>query len=74
MDKVASKEQMLDRSVETLQFSHRTKNCLARENIKTVRELTKYSESELLKIKSFGKVSLDEVKLKLEELGFEIKK
>ncbi len=74
MDKAASKEQMLDRSVETLQFSHRTKNCLARENIKTVRELTKYSESELLKIKSFGKVSLDEVKLKLEELGFEIKK
>ncbi len=73
-DKAVSEEQILERSVETLQFSHRTKNCLARENIKTIKELYKYSESELLKIKSFGKVSLDEVKLKLEELGLLIKK
>ena len=66
-------DQVLDRNVETLQFSHRTANCLSRENIKYVKELVAYSESELLKIKSFGKISLDEVKIKLEELGLTLK-
>ncbi|MBQ0104514.1 MAG: DNA-directed RNA polymerase subunit alpha [Armatimonadetes bacterium] len=63
----------LGRSVETLQFSHRTANCLRKEEIKTVGELISFSENELLKIKSFGKISLDEVKLKLEELGLNLK-
>ena len=57
------------KSIETLQFSHRTANCLKKENIKTIGELADYSEDDLLKIKSLGKISLDEIKLKLDELG-----
>lgn len=63
----------LNTKIETLQFSHRTANCLKKENVKTVGELVAYSTEELLKIKSFGKISLDEVKLKLEELGLSLK-
>lgn len=63
----------LNTKIETLQFSHRTANCLKRENVKTVGELIEYSTDELLKIKSFGKISLDEVKLKLEELGLSLR-
>lgn len=63
----------LNRSVETLQFSHRTANCLKKEEVKTLGQLLEYTESELLKIKSFGKICLDEVKLKLVELGYSLK-
>lgn len=62
-----------DINLETLEFSHRTANCLRKENIQTVAQLCEYSESELMRIKAFGKVSLDEVNLKLVELGFELK-
>ena len=62
----------LEKSVDVLQFSHRTANCLQREGVKTVKELLSYSEQGLLQIKSFGKISLDEVKLKLDELGLSL--
>lgn len=68
-----AEDKLLSMSVESLQFSHRTANCLRKEEVKTVAQLIEYSEAELLKIKSFGKISLDEVKLKLEELGLSLK-
>lgn len=62
-----------NKSIDSLQFSHRTANCLRKENVKTLGELLDYSEEELLNIKSLGKISLDEIKLKLDELGLSLK-
>ena len=64
----------LSTRIEDLAFGHRTANCLRRENIQTVAELIAYSESDLLKLRSFGKKSLDEVKAKLDEMGLSLKK
>jgi DNA-directed RNA polymerase subunit alpha len=62
-------DEVLDQPLEKLSLSVRAKNCLDSENILTVRELVSLTESELLKVRNFGKTSLKEVKLKLQELG-----
>ena len=59
----------LDQSLDKLNLSVRAKNCLDSENIMTVRELVQLSEAELLKLRNFGKTSLKEVKVKLDEMG-----
>jgi DNA-directed RNA polymerase subunit alpha len=56
-------------TVEDLNLSVRSYNCLKREGINSVGDLIQKSESELMDIRNFGQKSIDEVKAKLEELG-----
>jgi DNA-directed RNA polymerase subunit alpha len=56
-------------TIEELNLSVRSYNCLKREGINTVGDLVMKSESELMDIRNFGQKSIDEVKAKLEELG-----
>jgi DNA-directed RNA polymerase subunit alpha len=57
-------------TIEELNLSVRSYNCLKREGINTVGDLIQKSESELMDIRNFGQTSIDEVKGKLEELGY----
>jgi DNA-directed RNA polymerase subunit alpha len=57
--------------ISDLDLSVRASNCLESANIKMVGELASLSESDLLKIRAFGKTSLREVKRKLEDLGLQ---
>ena len=63
------KEKALEMTIEELELSVRSFNCLNRAAINTVEELTHKSEDDMMKVRNLGKKSLDEVKLKLEELG-----
>lgn len=63
------KEKALEMTIEELELSVRSFNCLKRANINTVEELTHKSENDMMKVRNLGKKSLDEVKHKLEELG-----
>ncbi len=56
-------------TIEDLNLSVRSYNCLKREGINTVGELVQKSEAELMDIRNFGQKSIDEVKAKLDELG-----
>ena len=60
---------LLTTSVEELELSVRSSNCLKNAGIKTIGELTKKTEDELSKTRNFGKKSLEEIKAKLEEHG-----
>ena len=59
----------LDRSVEELELSVRSYNCLKNANIQTIRELVQKSESEMLRTKNFGRKSLNEIKEILTRMG-----
>ncbi|MFN8106142.1 MAG: DNA-directed RNA polymerase subunit alpha [Acidimicrobiia bacterium] len=63
----------LEMSIEELNLSERPRNCLKRAQIDTVGELVEKSEDDLLAITNFGQKSLDEVKVKLDELGLTLK-
>ena len=63
------KEKALEMTIEGLELSVRSFNCLKRAAINTVEELTQKSEDDMMKVRNLGKKSLDEVKAKLEELG-----
>ena len=52
----------LDKSVEELELSVRSYNCLKNANIRTIRELVQKTEAEMLKTKNFGRKSLNEIK------------
>ena len=52
----------LDKSVEELELSVRSYNCLKNANIRTIRELVQKTEGEMLKTKNFGRKSLNEIK------------
>ena len=67
------KEKALEMSIEELELSVRSFNCLKRASINTVEELTRKTEEEMIKVRNLGKKSLDEVKQKLEELGLGLK-
>lgn len=67
------KEKALEMSIEELELSVRSFNCLKRASINTVEELTQKTEEEMMKVRNLGKKSLDEVKSKLEELGLALK-
>ncbi len=58
----AIRNENLDRSVEELELSVRSYNCLKNANITTIRELVQKTESEMLKTKNFGRKSLNEIK------------
>ena len=64
--------ELLDRHVSSLGLSARAQNCLDAVKITTVGELASKTEQELLRFRSFGKTSLNEVKQKLAELGVEV--
>jgi len=61
--------QKLNMPIQELELSARAGNCLGAAKVETVGELVKMSDSELLKIRSFGKTSLREVKRKLADIG-----
>ena len=67
------KEKALDMTIEELELSVRSFNCLKRAAINTVEELTQKTEDDMMKVRNLGKKSLDEVKAKLEELGLGLK-
>ena len=67
------KEKALEMSIEELELSVRSFNCLKRASINTVEELTRKTEDDMMKVRNLGKKSLDEVKHKLEELGLGLK-
>ncbi len=59
--------------VEEMEFSQRTFNCLRRANVENLRDILRYTESDLLAIRGFGKKALDEVRDKLAERGYQMK-
>ena len=60
-------------TIEDLNLSVRSYNCLKREGVNTVGELVQRSEQELMDIRNFGQKSIDEVKGKLDELGLTLR-
>jgi DNA-directed RNA polymerase subunit alpha len=66
----SEKEKILNKTIEELDFSVRSYNCLKKSNINTLRDLVKYSPMEVVKIKNLGKKSLDEIKEKITKYGF----
>jgi len=65
----AAGNEHLDKSVEELELSVRSYNCLKNANIRTIRELVQKSEAEMLKTKNFGRKSLNEIKDILQTMG-----
>ncbi|MDD5544044.1 MAG: DNA-directed RNA polymerase subunit alpha [Acidobacteriia bacterium] len=70
--KEAKTNEYLDRSVEELELSVRSNNCLKNANIKTIRDLVQKTESEMLKTKNFGRKSLNEIKEILATMGLSL--
>ena len=62
----------LDQSVDMIELSSRASNCLKVAGIRTIGELVKKSEGDLLAVKNFGQKSLDEIKEKLKEMGLDL--
>jgi DNA-directed RNA polymerase subunit alpha len=67
------KGKALEMTIEELELSVRSFNCLKRANINTVEELTLKTEDDMMRVRNLGKKSLEEVKIKLEELGLGLK-
>ena len=63
------KNKILDMTIEELDLSVRSYNCLKRAGINTVSELTQKSEDDMMKVRNLGKKSLEEVQHKMEALG-----
>jgi DNA-directed RNA polymerase subunit alpha len=68
----AASNENLDKSVEELELSVRSYNCLKNANIRTIRELVQKSEGEMLKTKNFGRKSLNEIKEILTGMGLSL--
>ena len=68
------KEKVLEMTIEELDLSVRSFNCLKRAGIDTVEDLTNRTEEDMIKVRNLGKKSLEEVILKLHSLGLELKK
>ncbi|HOC34399.1 MAG: DNA-directed RNA polymerase subunit alpha [Ruminococcus flavefaciens] len=66
------KEKILEMTIEDLDLSVRSFNCLKRAGINTVDDLINKSEEEMMKVRNLGKKSFDEVKKKLQSLGFDL--
>jgi len=59
----------IDQPVSVLDPSVRAANCLPAEGIRTIRDLVKHTEHEMLQVRNFGKTSMKEIKIKLQERG-----
>lgn len=67
----SKKEKVLETSIEDLELSARSFNCLKRAGISTVEDITNKTEAEMMKVRNLGKKSLDEVTNKLHSLGLD---
>lgn len=67
------KEKMLEMTIEELDLSVRSYNCLKRAGINTVQELTDKTEAEMIKVRNLGRKSLEEVRNKLIELNLTLR-
>ena len=67
------KEKILEMTIEELDLSVRSFNCLKRAGINTVNDLIEKSEEEMMKVRNLGKKSYDEVKEKLRSLGYDLR-
>ena len=70
----SKKEKVLEMSIEELELSVRSFNCLKRAGISTVEDLTNKTDSEMMKVRNLGKKSLEEVTAKLHSLGLDFAK
>jgi len=70
--RVGVSNEHLDKSVEELELSVRSYNCLKNANIRTIRELVGKTETEMLKTKNFGRKSLNEIKEILTSMGLSL--
>ena len=70
--RVGVSNEHLDKSVEELELSVRSYNCLKNANIRTIRELVGKTETEMLKTKNFGRKSLNEIKEILQSMGLSL--
>jgi DNA-directed RNA polymerase subunit alpha len=68
------KEKVLEMTIEELDLSVRSYNCLKRAGINTVQELAHKTEEDMMKVRNLGRKSLEEVKAKLEELVLGLRK
>ena len=68
------KEKVLEMTIEELDLSVRSFNCLKRAGINTVEDLTNKTTEDMMKVRNLGRKSLEEVEFKLESLGFSLKK
>ncbi|MEC1375429.1 DNA-directed RNA polymerase subunit alpha [Heyndrickxia oleronia] len=68
------KEKVLEMTIEELDLSVRSYNCLKRAGINTVQELANKTEEDMMKVRNLGRKSLEEVKAKLDELGLGLRK
>ncbi len=66
------KEKVLEMSIDELELSVRSYNCLKRAGINTVEELTNKTPDDMMKVRNLGRKSLEEVLAKLKELGLEL--
>lgn len=67
------KERDLEKTIEELELTVRSFNCLKRAGINTVADLIEKSEDDMMKVRNLGKKSLDEVRAKLKSLGLELR-
>ena len=70
----SKKEKVLEMSIEELELSVRSFNCLKRAGIATVEDLTNKTETDMMKVRNLGKKSFDEVTAKLHSLGLDFAK
>ena len=68
------KEKVLEMTIEELDMSVRSFNCLKRAGIDTVEDLTNRTEEDMIKVRNLGKKSLEEVIQKLHSLGLDLRK
>ena len=70
----SGKEKVLEMTIEELDLSVRSFNCLKRAQINTVEDLTNRTEEDMMKVRNLGRKSLDEVVAKLNSLGFDLRR
>ncbi len=68
------RERVLEMTIEELDMSVRSFNCLKRAGIDTVEDLTNRTEEDMIKVRNLGKKSLEEVIQKLHSLGLDLKR
>jgi len=69
-----SKDKILEMTIEELDLSVRSYNCLKRAGINTVEELTRKTEEDMIKVRNLGRKSLEEVEQKMHSLGLSLRK
>ncbi len=70
----SGKEKVLEMTIEELDLSVRSFNCLKRAQINTVEDLINRTEEDMMKVRNLGRKSLDEVVAKLNSLGFDLRR